>query len=101
MPASNANRIPGYNLDAPNEADVVASLVRVFGDERGAALWRRTCTVAGIWEGRVSATEDLERALRALAAEGGAAATVARSIEIRLRTHARLRARAGQEGARA
>lgn len=95
-------RIPVYNFTVPTEADAVAALQRVWGPERGQRLWSDACRAAGVRAGRVSDTAQLERATTALAAEGGATATVARSIEIRLRTHARLAARssAAKTGAR-
>ena len=91
---SDPMRIPVYNFSVPTEADAVAALQRVWGRERGDRSWAEACRVAGVRPGRVSDVAALERATKALAAEGGATATVARSIEIRLRTHARLAAKA-------
>ena len=96
-----AGAIPGYNLAAPTEADTLAALERVFGRERGRVLWSDACRQAGLDVGQASTGSALERALRALAAPGGAAATVARSITIRMRTHTQLAARsAAASGAR-
>lgn len=78
----------------PTEGDALAALQRVFGADRGAVRWTDACRAAGLAAGRVTSAEQLDRALRRLAAEGGAAATVARSFEIRLRTYHRLAARA-------
>lgn len=89
-----APRVPGYDLNAPTEALTLAALQRVWDPERGAAIWARACKAAGLRPGHVRDIPALERAIAALAAEGGASATVARSVEIRLRTYARLSARA-------
>lgn len=87
-------RIADYSYEAPTESEVVASLTRVFGPERGSEAWARACGVAGVAVGRVATLLQLERCGLALATAGGASATVARSIEIRVRTYNRLAARA-------
>lgn len=91
--------IPGYGLARPSEADAVAALHRVWGAERGSRAWLDACRAAGLQPGRVDTVERLERVSAALAAAGGATATVARSIEIRIRTYTRLAARAAATGA--
>lgn len=91
VPAT-SSRIPGYGLDAPTEDAAIAALQRVFGAERATSLWSDACRQAGLLPGRVAGTESLVRASEALGSQGGAVATVARSITIRLRTHARLAA---------
>jgi len=103
LPHSTAPRIAGYELGAPTEADALASLHRVFGSERGQSVWSDACDLAGIPAGAVKTTSDLERVARSLASQGGAAATVSRSITIRLRTYDQLAARAAaaRTGARA
>ena len=95
--------MPGYELGAPTESDALASLHRVFGSERGQSVWSDACALAGLAPGAVSTTTDLERVARSLASQGGAAATVARSITIRLRTYNQhaARAAAAKTGARA
>jgi hypothetical protein len=86
--------IPGYNdYRAPTEADARAALQRVFGPERGAERWSEACRAAGLSVGRVSGAEPLTRAVQALSAQGGPSTAVARSIEIRMRTHTRLAAK--------
>jgi hypothetical protein len=85
--------IPGYNLHPPSEADAGAALRRVFGAERASERWELACRDAGLARGRVSTPEQLGRVVEALARQGGATAVVARSLEIRLRTYARLAAR--------
>ena len=96
-----AGTVPGYNLAAPTEADALAALERVFGRERGRSLWTDACRQAGLDIGRASTGPALQRALEALAAPGGAAATVARSMTIRIRTHTQRAARsAAAAGAR-
>ena len=88
-------RLPGYDLAPPTEASCLASLERVFGAERGRSAWASACSSAGLKMGLIHRPEELERATTSLAAQGGAAATVARSITIRMRTHAQLLARSG------
>ena len=86
-------KVPGYGLAAPTEADVLAALERVFGGERGRSMWSDACIRAGLTEGQVRYGPSMERATQALATAGGAAATVARSIAIRMRTYTQLVAR--------
>ena len=90
---TSSGRLPGYDLAVPTEADALGALERVFGAERGRALWSDACAMAGIGIGKASTGAALERALQSLAAQGGAAATVARSMTIRMRTYAQLAAR--------
>ncbi|HEU0299666.1 MAG TPA: hypothetical protein VFR37_09435 [Longimicrobium sp.] len=97
-PPSSPARLPGYDLREPVEADALASLRRVFGPERGDERWFRACRDAGLVVGGVSTQAQLVRAVQMLAAQGGPSAAVARSVEIRLRTHARLAARAVPAG---
>ena len=73
------------------------SLQRVFGAERGAERWAQACGEAGLFPGQVRTTALLDRVVKALAAQGGSAGVVARSVEIRLRTYARLAAKAGRQ----
>jgi hypothetical protein len=91
-------RLPGYDLREPTEDDARASLQRVFGADRGAERWAQACRDAGLFPGQVGTAIMLDRAARALSAQGGPAAMVARSVEIRLRTYARLAATAGRQG---
>ena len=95
MPSSppSSTRLPGYALAAPTEDDAVAALERVFGPERGRARWSDACRIVGLYAGQVRAGAPLERATQSLAMQGGAAAAVARSITIRMRTHTQLAAR--------
>lgn len=86
---------PGYDLVPPTGADARAMLHRVFGVERGDILWAEACRAARVDAGRVEDTAQLQRVSAALASRGGAASTIARSIDIRLRTYARLAARSG------
>ena len=90
--------IPGYSLNQPAEADALAALQRVFGEERGSERWTEACRAAKLTPGRVRAAE-LQRVIDALSAQGGATAVVARSVEIRLRTYTRLAANALTAGA--
>lgn len=85
--------VPGYRLSPPTEADANAALQRVFGAERAAERWALACRTTGIVAGRVSTANQLASVVEALARQGGSTAVVARSLEIRLRTYARLSAR--------
>jgi len=97
MPAvtTSSSRLPGYDLSAPTEASAIASLERVFGTERGQLAWAAACSSSGLVMGFVHSVDALQRATESLAAQGGAAATVARSITIRMRTYTQLLARRG------
>jgi hypothetical protein len=95
---SPAGQIPGYNLAQLTEEDARAMLQRVFGGERGAALWKDACHVAGFGDQRIEGAAQLVRVAQALATHGGAPAAVGRSMEIRLRTHAALTARRATSG---
>ncbi|MET0396241.1 MAG: hypothetical protein ABW277_05425 [Longimicrobiaceae bacterium] len=91
-PPGGAFRLPGYDLQEPSEADAVAALERVFGPERAADRWSRACRDAGVLAGHLATGAQLGRAVAALAEQGGTTAVVARSMEIRMRTFARLSA---------
>lgn len=91
-PPSGPGTIPGYDFSEPTEAHAVAALGRVFGAGAAEVRWQLACRAAGLEPGRVSPGDELARAAAELAAAGGAAAMVARSIEIRMRTYARLAA---------
>ena len=92
-PSSSTKKLAGYNLAAPNESDAIAALERVFGAERGRAVWVDACGMAGVAPGTAYPGAPLARVTQALAALGGAAATIARSIEIRARTYTQIAAR--------
>lgn len=89
-PATAPGTIPGYELRVPTEEDARAALRRVFGSVKGDQHWVEACSAASLEPGRVAPGAELERAAAALGRQGGAAAMVARSIEIRTRTYARL-----------
>lgn len=86
--------LAGYKLQQPTESDAVGALHRVFGAERAAERWGTACRAAGLVPGMVFGAPQLEKVVNALSAQGGATATVARSIEIRMRTYARLASQA-------
>jgi hypothetical protein len=97
-PPASPPRLPGYDLREPVEDDALASLRRVFGPERGTERWSQACRTAGLSAGAVRTRVQLVQAVQALAAQGGPSAAVARSVEIRLRTYARLAANAATAG---
>lgn len=82
--------ISGYNFEEPTELDAVAALTRVFGADSAKARWTEACVEALLLPGMVKPGAALGRAAAALALQGGSAAMVARSIEIRMRTYYRL-----------
>lgn len=82
--------IPDYNLKEPTEHDALASLQRVFGPQQAQTRWAQACVEALRTPGMVRPGADLARVSDALATQGGPAATVARAIEIRMRTYYRL-----------
>lgn len=94
-----STRIPVYDFSRPTEADAVAALHRVWGPERGSEAWSQACRDAGLSAGRIDSLARLERVTTTLATQGGAIATVARSIEIRVRTYHRLSTRTTATGA--
>ena len=91
-------RLAGYDLREPTADDVAAALRRVFGTTRGTERWTQACRDAGLVPGEVSSTLLLNQVVKVLSAQGGACAMVARSVEIRQRTYARLAATAGRQG---
>ena len=91
--SSSTKKLPGYNLAAPTESDAIAALERVFGAVRGRAVWSDACGMAGVAPGTAQPGAPLARVTQALAAQGGAAATIARSIDIRMRTYTQIAAR--------
>jgi hypothetical protein len=93
LPPQPPARLAGYDLAPPTESDVEAMLRRVFGPDRAVAIWADARRAAGFAVRPVHTADELQQVASALAAAGGAATTVARSIEIRLRTYSRLAAR--------
>jgi hypothetical protein len=96
-PATDAAVLPGYDLREPGEADTLAALRRVFGHERGTERWAQACAAAELKPNYVNNTQKLDRVVAALAAQGGAAASVAQSVVIRQRTFTRLSAIAARQ----
>ena len=99
---SSTKKLAGYNLAEPTEFDAIAALERVFGAARGRTAWSDACGMAGVAPGTAHPGPSLARVIQALAGQGGAAATIARSIEIRARTYTQIAARqtAASPGAR-
>lgn len=93
-PPQHPGAIPGYGLTPPGEPQARDALRRVFGADRGDGCWDQACRAVGLRSGHVLARPQFETAVRALAGQGGPAATIARSLEIRLRTYDRLAAHA-------
>jgi hypothetical protein len=83
--------IPGYDLYPLTESDARAALTKVFGAERGEQRWAEACGAAGLRVGLVQPAQ-LDHVVQSLTTQGGAATSIARSIQIRMRTYARLAA---------
>jgi hypothetical protein len=96
-PPTSAPVLPGYHLREPAEPDTLAALRRVFGADRGTERWAQACEDASLKPGYVNTTEKLNRVVEALAAQGGASASVAQSVLIRQRTFVRLTAAAARQ----
>lgn len=93
--------VPGYELAPPSDRDVRAMLERVFGAARADVLWAEACRAAQLDPARVDSLPRLQQVSASLATVGGAAKTVARSLDIRIRTYTRLAARSdAAQGAR-
>jgi len=85
--------VASHAYRGPTATDSEAALARVVGPERGAELWAEACQAAGVRAGNDATPDELQRATDFLVAQGGAVATVARAIQIRIRTYERLAAR--------
>ncbi|QJR36535.1 hypothetical protein [Gemmatimonas groenlandica] len=85
-----ANTIPGYNLVEPSERDARATVQRVFGAANGDARWTQACELVNARPGSVAPGDELRAVAAALGLQGGAAATLGRSIEIRILTYYQL-----------
>jgi hypothetical protein len=88
-------RVPGYELRAPGEADVLRALRRHFGPERASAIWTGAVQAAGL------ASQDapyppqaLARIADVLRQQDGVARVIGRSLAIRVATYLVLRGRA-------
>ncbi|WP_411280910.1 hypothetical protein [Gemmatimonas sp.] len=78
-----------FHLAQPSERDACAALQRVFGAVSAQEKWTHACRDARLVPGHVQTTAQLGRVAAELARQGGATASVARSIEIRLHTFSR------------
>jgi hypothetical protein len=91
---SSSPPIASHGYAAPTAADSLAALTRVVGPERAEVLWSEACRGAGLAHaGDPLSLEELQATSEQLRAHGGAIATVAYAMQIRLRTYARLAAR--------
>ena len=87
-------RIPGYELSAPVEADVLRALQRHFGPERAAAIWAGAVHAAGLTAADAPySPEALARVAEVLRQQDGVARVIGRSLAIRIATYLVLRRR--------
>ena len=87
-------RIPGYELSAPVEADVLRALQRHFGPERAAAIWAGAVHAAGLTPADAPyMPEALARVADVLRQQDGVARVIGRSLAIRIATYLVLRKR--------
>lgn len=87
-------RIPGYELSAPVEADVLRALQRHFGPERAAAIWAGAVHAAGLTPADAPYAPDaLARVADVLRQQDGVARVIGRSLAIRIATYLVLRKR--------
>jgi hypothetical protein len=88
-------RVPGYELPAPGEADVLRALQRHFGPERAAAIWSGAVQAAGLTpDDAPHPPESLARIAEVLRQQDGVARVIGRSLAIRVATYLVLRKRA-------
>ncbi len=93
-PPARAMRIPGYELPAPSEADLLLALTRPFGAERAAAVLADALrTVGRRAEDAPFPPGALARVADVLAQQDGVTRVIGRSFAIRLATHLVLRRR--------
>jgi hypothetical protein len=94
MPAARPMRIPGYELPAPSEADLLAALTRQFGPEHAAAVLAEALQAAGLCaEDAPFPPGALARVADVLAQQDGVTRVIGRSFAIRLATYLILRRR--------
>ena len=93
-PVARPLRIPGYELPAPGEADLLLALTRQFGPERAAAVLADALQTAGLRpEGSPFPPGALARVADVLAQQDGVTRVIGRSFAIRLATYLVLRRR--------
>ena len=93
-PTARALRIPGYELPAPGEADLLLALTRQFGAERAAAVLDGALQAAGLRaEDAPFPPGALARVADVLAQQDGVTRVIGRSFAIRLATYLVLRRR--------
>ncbi len=85
-----ASRISSHGLDAPSEADVLASLTRFVGGDQAAAAWQSACVESGVQAGSLTTPDALSGPLTLLKSKGGYEAVAASSLLVRVRTYALL-----------
>lgn len=92
-------RVPGYELDAPSHASIVAAFARHFGAAEAEALWADACRAAGVRRHASNASvDDLRAAIAVLAAHPGLVGVCAKAQSVRLISYAMLLRKAQTAG---
>lgn len=78
--------IDRYKLAPPSEQDVFASLDRLVGQEESRRMWASACKRVGLFSGKATTLDDLEKALLELKNAKGMAAIAASSMVVRVRS---------------
>ena len=79
-------KIPGWNLEKPTEAAVVAELAKALGPESADAIWAAVCRQLGVQE-QVTDVNDLIRVCEALVLLGEITRVAGRSGKVRALTY--------------
>jgi hypothetical protein len=93
-----ARPIPGYGLKPPHEGEVVESLSRMLGRERGQETWRTVCRELGIRHpGPPLSLEQLAEVARELSRRPGLVSVIGRTLAIRLNSYRALKRATDEE----
>lgn len=87
--------VPGYDLEAPSLALVVASLARYVDSDEATALLAAARQLAGLADDHDERAETLLRLVDALEHQGDVAATCAKGLRVRIKSFQILAAHRG------
>ena len=83
-----ATLIPGYDLDSPRESDVIHSLMRMLGPEKGWQTWLAVCRKVGIRAPASNLSLDqLSQVACELSRQQGLVSVIGRTLSIRLNSY--------------
>ncbi len=80
------HKVNNYGLKAPNWESAIRALGQVIGTKEAHALWSDVCANFAIDE-KTERTSDLTTIMQTISLKEGAAAVVARSLLIRMKTY--------------